>query len=250
SFRNLMSVRPGFESENVWTGRVDLPEDKYAAADDSRLRSFYGRLLERVKSLPGVRAAGLCQRLPFFGGGDGNGFTAEGREPSLSESIAVAWYRDVSPSYFETMGIPILSGRTFLDSDNEKSPLVAIVDETLARHFWPNEDAVGKRIRIGRASWGTPLMTVVGVVANVKHRSLDEQSRYYVYWPVSQDIRSSMYVVIRTTGDPALMTPAVASVLKELDPELPLFEVLTMDKAVAYSLTHRRVTNTLLTGFS
>jgi predicted permease len=248
SFRNLLSVDPGFQAANVWTGRVDLPTNKYP--DDAHVRSFYGRLLESVEHLPGVRAAGLCQRLPFFGGGDGNTFSAEGLEPSPSEPLLQAWYRDVSPGYFDTMGIPLLSGRTFLETDTDTSPLVAIVDETLARRFWPGEDPVGKRIRLGRAAWKTPLTTVVGVVASVKHRSLDEDSSYYVYWPVSQDVRSSMYIVLRAESHPEAITSAVISRLAALDPELPLFEVLTMDKAVAYSVTARRLTNNLLAGFA
>ena len=248
SFKNLLSVDPGFRAGNVWTGRVDLPTNKYP--DDAQVRSFYGRLLESVEHLPGVRAAGLCQRLPFFGGGDGNMFSAEGLEPSPSEPLLQAWFRNVSPGYFDAMGIPLLSGRTFLESDTDTSPLVAIVDETLARRFWPGEDPVGKRIRLGRAAWKTPLTTVVGVVASVKHRSLDEDSSYYVYWPVSQDVCSSMYVVLRTESHPEAITSAVINRLAALDPELPLFEVLTMDKAVAYSVTARRLTNNLLAGFA
>ena len=248
SSKKLLSVDPGFQAADVWTGRVDLPESKYP--DDAHVRSFYTRLLESVEHLPGVRAAGVCQRLPFFGGGDGNAFSAEGLEPSPSEPLLDAWYRDVSPGYFEAMGIAMLSGRTFQETDSETSPLVAIVDETLARRFWPGEDAVGKRIRLGRSSWKTPLMTVVGVVGSVKHRSLDEDSRYYVYWPVSQDVRSSMYLVLRTDRHPEAVTSAVIDRLSALDPELPLFEVLTMDKAVSYSLTARRLTSNLLAGFA
>jgi predicted permease len=247
SFSKL-AVDPGFRAENVWAGRVDLPVNKYS--DDSALRSFYSRLLDRVQALPNVRAAGLCQRLPFFGGGDGNVFTAEGREPGPSEPLLNAWYRDVSPGYFQAMGIPLVNGRTFLETDTETSPRVAIVDEKLARTFWPGEDPVGKRIRIGRAAWRTDLMTVVGVVDNVKHRRLDEDSSYYVYWPVSQDIQSSMYLVVRTDRNPEAITSAVRNQVSALDPELPLFEVLTMEKAVAYSLTAKRLTNVLLAGFA
>lgn len=248
SFSKLLSVDPGFRAENVWTGRVDLPASKYP--DDAALRRFYAQFLDRVQILPNVRAAGLCQRLPFFGGGDGNGFSAEGREPGQDEPLLNAWYRDVSPRYFTAMGIPIIRGRAFLDTDTETSPRVAVVDETLARRFWPGEDPVGKRIRIGRASWRTDLMTVVGVVASVKHRKLDEQSAYYVYRPVSQDIQPSMYLVARTEGSPESMTSAVRGQLASLDPDLPLFEVLTMDRAVAYSLTAKRVTNALLVAFA
>ena len=248
SFKKLASVDPGFRAENVWTGRVDLPTNKYA--DDAAIRRFYSGLLARVESLPGVRAAGLCQRLPFFGGGDGNVFSAEGREPPDSDPLLNAWFRDVTPRYFEAMSIPLLAGRTFLETDTVKSPLVAIVDEKLARQFWPGEDAIGKHIRLGRKSWGTPPMTIVGVVASVKHRSLDEDSNYYVYWPVSQDVRSSMYLVIRTVTTPEAMTSSVVSEVQGLDPELPVFEVFTMEKAVAYSLTAKRLTNILLAVFA
>lgn len=133
SFKKLLSVDPGFRAANVWTGRVDLPSNKYP--DDPQIRRFYGRLLESVEHLPGVRSAGLCQRLPFFGAGDGNAFSAEGLEPPLDKPLLDAWYRDVSAGYFDAMGIPIRSGRTFQESDTETSPLVAIVDEKLARRF-------------------------------------------------------------------------------------------------------------------
>jgi len=189
----------------------------------------------------------LCQRLPFFGGGDGNVFAVEGREPRPNAQIPSAWWRDVSPGYFAAMGIPILKGRPFQSSDTETSLRVTIVDETFARVHWPNEDPIGKRMRF---AWGGPWMTVVGVVANVKHTNLDEDARFYVYWPTSQDIQASMYLVIRTANNPAALTSAVSRQVKALDPELPLFEVRTMAEAVAYSLSAKRLTGLLLALFA
>ena len=244
SFRNLLSVDPGFRPENVWVGRLDLPTNRYK--NDTEVRRFYGQLLERVHLLPGIRTAGLCQRLPFFGGGDGNVFAAEGHELRPDKQAPTIWWRDVSTGYFAAMGIPILQGRPFQESDTDTSPRVAIVDEKLAHTFWPSEDPIGKRIHF---AWGGDWMTVVGVAASVKHASLDEDSRPYVYWPVSQDVRSSMYLVLRTSGAPEGLTAAVRSQLSTLDAELPLFEVTTMERAVARSLSTRRFTNLLVACF-
>ncbi len=247
SFRNLSSVDPGFRAENVWVGRLELPSKQYT--NDAQIRQFYEQLMERVENLPGVRAAGLCQRLPFFGGGDGNVFVVEGHERRPGEQIPSTWWRDVSPGYFEAMGIPILKGRAFQNTDTETSLRVAIVDEKFARAHWPNEeDPIGKRIRF---SWrADSFMTVVGIAAAVKHRSLDEDSRDYVYWPVSQDVQSSMYLVARTASKPELLTAAIRIQVSALDPEVPLFEVRTMDEAVSSSLSTRRLTNLLLAGFA
>jgi putative ABC transport system permease protein len=248
SFKNLLSVDPGFRPENALVGRLELPDNKYT--DKTQIRSFYNQLTERVENLPGVRAAGLSQMVPFGKGGDGNPFTVEGPEPAPDETLPEAWWRSVTPGYFEAMGIPILNGRSFKDSDTQTTPLVAIVDEKLARNFWPGEDPIGKRIRIGRASWGNPLMTVVGVVTVVKHRNLDENSKYYIYMPASQEPQSTMYLVIRTANEPEAMVSAVRSQISALDPELPLFEIHTMEQAVDSSLAAKRWTNLLLAGFA
>jgi hypothetical protein len=135
------SVDPGFQAENVWTGRVGLPANKYA--DEAQVRSLFGRLLERVENLPGVISAGLCQVVPFSGGGDGYAFTVEGYVPKPGEPARDTWRRSVTPNYFATMRIPILKGRYFLKSDTGTSPLVAVVDEKLARHYWPDGNPLG-----------------------------------------------------------------------------------------------------------
>jgi predicted permease len=148
------------------------------------------------------------------------------------------------------MGIAVIKGRPFQDADNENSPRVAIIDEKLARAYWPDEDPLGKRIRIGRASWGNPLMTVVGVVASVKHRNLNEDAKFYLYMPASQETQWSTYLVIKTAGDPEAAISAVRAKVSALDSQLPLFEVRTMEQAVGRSLATRKLTSFLLTGFA
>jgi putative ABC transport system permease protein len=248
SFRNLLKVDPGFRAENVLTARIELPENQYT--DDTRARGFYEQLLARVEAMPGVRAAGLCNMIPFGSSGDGNVFTIEGREPGPSEPLPVAWVRDVSPNYFTAMGIPLLKGRSFQTSDNDAAAPVAIIDEKLARAFWPGEDPLGKRLRWGRADRGTRLMTVVGVVSSVKHWSLDDNAMYYIYMPAAQSIKTAMYVALRTANDPEAMAAALRERVAALNPELPLFEVRTMEQAVAGTLSALRLTNLLLGCFA
>jgi predicted permease len=200
--------------------------------------------------LPGVRAAGLCSMIPFGSSGEGNGFSIEGREPGPAEPLPVAWVRDVSPNYFTAMGIPLRTGRSFQTSDSNTAVPVAIIDEKLARAFWPGENPLGKRLRWGRATWGTPLMTVVGVVSSVKHWSLDDDAMYYIYMPAAQAIETAMYVVLRTANDPGAMVAALRGEVAALNPELPLFEVRTMEQAVEGTLSARRLTNLLLGCFA
>ena len=248
SFRHLVAVDPGFRPENVLTARVDLPNNKYT--DEAQVRAFQSQLVRRVGELPGVGTAALCQMIPFGSGGDGNPFTVEGREPAPDEPLPEAWWRSVTPAYFDAMKITVIKGRTFQDTDNESSERVAIVDEKLARAYWPDGDAVGRRIRIGRASWGNSLMKIVGVVASVKHRNLDEDAKFYLYMPASQETQWSTYLVVRTLSDPEAIVSAVRGEIAALDPELPLFEVRTMEQAVARSLATRTLTNFLLTAFA
>lgn len=248
SFRKLLSVDPGFRSENVLSGRLELPENKYAAP--VQVRNFYNQLIERVRNLPGVRAAGLCNVVPFSGGGDGEEFTVEGQEAGPGDPVQVTWFRSATPGYFLATGIPILKGRVFADSDTETSQRVAIVDEKIARTYWPNEDPIGKRVRVGRANIGNPWLTVVGVVASVKNRKLDEDARFYLYQPFSQSIDRETSLVIRSEKNPEALIAAVRGEVQALDPELPLYKVETLEQAVARSLSTKRLTNLLLAGFA
>src|SRR5262249_47606274 len=146
----------------------------------TKIKGFYDSLLQELRALPGVQAAELCHVVPFSGDGWGGPFTVEGQEPGPGESTRVAWLRSSTPGYFAAMGMPILRGRPFLSSDTEGSLPVAIIDEKLRSMYWPEQDPIGKRLRLDADS---PWLTVVGVVPNVKNRKLNETVMPYIYRP-------------------------------------------------------------------
>src|ERR1043165_235908 len=240
SFRNLLSVNPGFHADNVLMARVALPEQKY---DKAQAVSFYEQLRRGVSSVPGVQAVELCQVVPFSGGGGGEPFLVEGVG---QEQEKVAWLRSTTPGYFDAMGMPVLKGRAFTDSDTETSQPVAIVDERLARMYSPQDDLVGKRLRLGDGPW----VSIVGVVPNVKNRKLDEEAWPYVYRPYRQWVRRETMLVVRTTVNPTTIAANVRQEVAKLDPELPLSKVSTIQQAIDRSLVTTRLTNSLLAGFA
>ena len=240
SFRNLLSVNPGFRAENVLMARVALPEQKY---DKAQAVSFYEQLRQAVSGVPGVQAVELCQVVPFSGGGGGEPFLVEGVG---QEQEKVAWFRSATPGYFDAMGMPILKGRAFTDSDTETSLPVAIVDERLARMYSAQGDLVGKRLRLGDGPW----LSIVGVVPNVKNRRLDEEAWPYVYRPYRQSVRRETMLVVRTAVDPTTIAANVRHEVAKLDPELPLSKVSTIQNAIDRSLVTTRLTNSLLAGFA
>jgi putative ABC transport system permease protein len=244
SFRNLLAVNPGFRPENMLMGQLSLPENRYTTK--AQVSSFYQQLLDRVRGLPGVQAAELTRVVPFSGNGVGGPFTVEGHEPGPGEVAKDAWLRSVTPGYFAALGLPVKTGRAFQSSDTETSMPVAIVDEKLARMYWPNGDPTGKRIRIGGGTW----MTIVGVVPSVKNRKLDENTKPYVYQPATQWVSRDMSLVVRATSDPAALIPAIRQQLASLDPELPLAEVSTIEQALARTLVTKRLTNLLFASFA
>ena len=241
SFRNLLSVNPGFRADNVLMARVSLPEQKYK--DTAQTESFYNQLRQNVGSLPGVQAIELCQVVPFSGGGGGAGFAVEGFEHEQSK---VAWLRSSTPGYFNAMGMPVLKGRGFESTDTATSLPVAIVDESLARKYSAQGDLVGKRLRVGDGPW----LTIVGIVPNVKNRKLDEAAWPYVYRPYSQWVRRETMLVVRSEIDPTIIAGNIRQEVAKLDPELPLSRVSTIRQAMDRSLVTTRLTNWLLTGFA
>ena len=241
SFRNLLSVNPGFRAENVLMARVALPEQKYK--DKAQTISFYDQLRAGVSGVPGVQAVELCQVVPFSGDGQGGPFLVEGVG---QEQEKVAWLRSATPGYFDAMGMPVLKGRAFTTSDTETSLPVAIVDERLARMFSAQGDLVGKRLRIGDGPW----LSIVGVVPNVKNRKLDEEAWPYVYRPYRQWVRRETMLVVRTSVDPNTIAANVRQEVAKLDPELPLSKVSTIQHAIDRSLVTTRLTNSLLAGFA
>lgn len=241
SFRNLLSVNPGFRPDNVLMARLSLPETKYK--DKAQAKSFFDQLRASVSGIPGVQAAELCQVVPFSGDGQGGPFKIEGFEQQQSK---VAWIRSSTPGYFAAMGMPVLKGRAFDSSDIETSLPVAIVDEKLAYMYSANGDLLAKRLRVGSGPW----LTIVGVVPSVKNRKLDEETMPYVYRPYNQWARRETMLVVRSSVDPLSLVGSVRAEVAKLDPELPLSEVSSIQNAMDRSLVTTRLTNSLLTGFA
>ena len=241
SFRNLLSVNPGFRADNVLMAQLSLPKTKYK--DKAQVESFYNQVRAGVSSVPGVQAVELCEVVPFSGGGNGGPFTVEGFEHQPSK---VAWLRSSTPGYFAAMDMPVLKGRAFASSDTETSLAVAIVDEKLARMYSPDGDLLGKRIRIGDGPW----LTIVGIVPSVKNRKLDEDAWPYVYRPSSQWVRRETMLVVRSAIDPTSIVAGIRQEVAKLDPELPLAGVSTIRQAMDRSLVTTRLTNSLLIGFA
>jgi putative ABC transport system permease protein len=248
SFQRLLSVNPGFRAENVLVARLQPPYPRYG--DAQAVRSFYDRLLDRVAAIPGVRAVGLTPRAPLTRGNPQNNVVVEGNEPKPGEPVVVSNVRSITPGYFDAMGTPILKGRTFRASDGPDAPRVAVVDETFARHYWPNEDALGKRLSDQGDTSANHWWTVVGVVPNVRHASLGESPSLQVYRPFAQQTPWTMYLIVRSAREPRSLVSAIRGHVAAVDPEIPLYEVRTMEEAVSSSLLTRRLTNGLLSAFA
>ena len=243
SFGKLLNVRPGFDPHNVITLRLSLPGTQYNNA--AKVAAFYDSVLARISSLPGVLHAGAAFQTPFTTGGDNSLFFIRGWQASPNDPPPHADYGYVSSDYFRSIGLPILKGRDFQPSDmragNYFAPnSVAIIDEELAKRFWPNGDALG-----GGISWGRdgPWATVVGICATAQLRDLAEESKGTFYLPA---YFQSSTLVVRTSTDPRSLTPAIREQVLAVDPNQPVYDVKTMDQRVAITLETRRFAVVLL----
>jgi putative ABC transport system permease protein len=203
-----------------------------------------------VQAIPGVRAVAIASRVPLSGGNPQVNVIAEGRPLKPGEPVLVANNRYVTPGYFAAIGTPILRGRGLLPSDDERAPRVVVVDESLAHHFWPTEDALGKRLRYQGDTSSNAVMTIVGIVPNVKHNSLDERPDLQMYEPFAQRTHWMTYIVVRTTIAPEAIVAQMRRVVAAADPTLPLFGAYTLQRSVNESLGPRRLTNAVLGGFA
>jgi predicted permease len=238
SFVRVQQVDPGFAPQNVLSMRMTLVGPAYS--EETRRMNFYRQLWERIRRLPGVESAGGVSALPLAGGIGWGSVTIEGYDASSGQSMIQSDLRAASVGYFETMKIPLIRGRFFVERDTEESEQVVIVDENMASTYWPNADPIGKRLKIGDPNSKTPWMTVVGVVANVKHYALDADSRVALYTPHLQSGAGSLAVVARTSTDPAGLAAAITREARAIDPNLPVFDVKTMEQWLSESLARRR----------
>jgi putative ABC transport system permease protein len=247
SFQHIMAVDPGFRADEALATRVALPYPRYGS--DTVVRSFYDRLVPSVAALPGVRAVGLTSRVPLSRGNPQNNLFVEGHEPKPGEQAIVANVRAVTPDYFTAIGTPVLRGRAFTTADNQNSPLVGVVNEAVVHRYLENEDPIGKRFRYNQEP-DSPWITIVGVVRNVKHSSLDEDQSLQVYYPFEQGPQWVMYMVVRSSVARASLVSAIRAQVAVLDPSVPLYDTHSMQDALDQSLGTRRLTNLLLTAFA
>jgi len=248
SFMSLQHVNAGFNPDGVLTAYIALPGAKYRPAE--KRAAFFTQLLERVRGISGVQSAGTNSGLPLGGNNWGRSLTVEGF-PVLSVGEAPAINHCViSPDYFAAMGIPILKGRDFDERDTREAQKVTIIDERLAREYWPKEDPIGKRIRFGPPEDNEPWHTIVGVVREVKHDRLDASTRMSVYLPFAQMPIGGSSLAIRSAGRPENITGAVRAQLRELDPDLPLTQVRPMTEVVARSVWQPRLYTALFGVFA
>ena len=247
SFIRILDVNPGFDPEGVLTLRVSLPEEKYSKPEQQR--DFYSKLLERVQGLPGVEAAGAVNILPLCGQSQSGTVAIDTHAVPRDQTTPEADLRAVTPGFFKAMRISLIRGRYLDERDVETSSPVVVVDETLAHTYWPNEDPIGKRLKIfGGPS--SPWETVVGVVRHVRYRTLTARSRVEVYWPEAQRPESDMGLAIRTGTDPTRMASTIQKVVQEFDPDQPIYHVATMRELMADALAGQRLAMSLLAAFA
>jgi len=229
SFINLLHTDPGFRAEHVLTASISLPNAQYK--NDVDIASFYGRLTKDLAALPGVRHAGAGSDLPWTGYNENLSFNIEGRK-SVNDSFH-ARFHGATPDYFLSIGIPLVKGRFFSDRDDAKARQarqVIIINESLARRYWPNEDAVGKRITLSDEPKDSDWITVAGIVGDVKDTPTSESAEPALWFPLLQQPFPQMSVVIRANSDPELLVNALREKVAQLDPRLAVAQIRQMDR--------------------
>jgi predicted permease len=248
SFAALLVVNPGFNADRVWTLGLTMTGPQYS--NRHQVVETYRELWNRLDRIPGVTASGGITSLPLSEMYAWGPITIEGQVLPPGENFINADQRIVAGQYFTAMQIPLIRGRLFTENDNATSPSVVIIDDYMAAQFWPGQDPLGKRIRLGLPSSDVTLVTVVGVVGRVKQYTLDSDSRIALYLPHLQYPTRDLNVVVRTQGEPSSVAGAVTRAVHDLDPTLPVYAVRSMQQRVADSLARRRFAMGLLAFFA
>ncbi len=261
SFEKMRSVDLGFRPEHVTTGAYGLPQKQYEK--QSQVDTFNRELMQRLNTLPGVIATGITTQLPANGANNNQTFVAEGFTPPKGADLNLATTSVVMGNFFQAMGVPLLRGRFFTEADRHGSQLVLIVNHKLAQHYWPGQDPIGKRLRLGTPEMQTPWLTVVGEVADVKLTSPDEPSKEQYYSPVDQGVDDAGalasptdlngtggFIVLRSNLPAEQMENALRATVRSIDPLLPLTQVQTMEHAVSQSEAPRRFNTVLIGSFA
>jgi len=249
SFQRVLETNTGVQSEHVLTASLNLPEAQYA--ESKQVRSFYRDLMSRLEQLPGIKTAGASTDLPLEGSWL-EIFTPEGYQPPPGASLNTCFNSMILGNYLQTIGVPLIHGRFFTEQDKLDSTPVVIVSESLAQRYWPNQDPVGKRIKQGPPESTDPWITIVGVVGDVKQRSLDTPTAPHTYRPFAQydPPAKALNLAVRATGDATSVGSEVRMAVWGLDRELAVAQVRTMDQVIHESTASRRFTLLLLAAFA
>jgi putative ABC transport system permease protein len=249
SFVYLLNVKPGINPDHVLTANLSLPPVKYGESPEQS--AFFQKVIERVEALPNVESAAVILPLPLSGSMMQNILTVDGRPPLAPGERLITNTRLISPDYMRVMGIPLIRGRTFTERDNQDSPRVFVINETLARKYFPGEDPIGKRIKVSVRATGEKedaFGEIVGIVGDVKHRSLDRETDPECYVSYLQIPDPFMTLVVRTkSGDAAGLAASLRTAIQQVDPEQPVYDIMTMNQVLARSIATRRF-NMLLLG--
>jgi predicted permease len=249
SLYNLLSVDPGFKTANVLSMQISLNWTKYQKSEAAK--NFFRQTLDRVQATPGVQSAAMSMAVPLNSdmGPMTAGVVIEGQPAHTDEPAPQINFELASPDYFRVLGIPMLAGRSFLPSDEAQAPPVVIVNDRMARHYWPNENPLGHRVAAGggdKKTWAS----VVGVVNDVHQYGLDKEPAETMYFPVDQAGLTSGHLLVRTRGNPLRMAAQVAAIIHQIDPQQPVTEIRTLDQLRSAQLGTPRVTSMLLSIFA
>jgi putative ABC transport system permease protein len=248
SFVRLQQTESGLQSKNVLTAGIALPDSKYKTAKE--IAQFHQQMLEKVSALPGVQSAGIISKLPLQEWGYNGSIQIEGQAPLPLNRNSFIEFRAVSPDYFNALGIQLRAGRLLNNSDQAGTLQSVLINETMARQFFPDQDAVGKFIIIGDSD----KYQIVGIVGDVKQSGLTQASRPEMYWPYTQSPDTSLTInvslVVRTGAAPTELTSAIRNAVLAVDPAQPIYNVQTMEEVIAASVSDRRLNTLLLTLFA
>jgi predicted permease len=228
SVQKLAQINLGFRPDHIFLASVDPSLQRYS---DERSRQFQTQLLDKLRALPGVTSASLATHLPFdLGGGQRAGVWPEGQTPTESQKFLNVVCTSVDPAYLQTLGTRVVTGRDFSERDNDAAPRVVIINRTLAQQLWPNGDAVGKRLRLQG-----DVMQVVGVVDEMRYYAMTDTNRPLIFYPLAQHFQQSVTIVVRTGMDPLEITASVKQAVVQLDPDMPVFNIRSLDEQIVSS---------------
>jgi len=257
SYARVQNIDPGFDRKNILTAEMNLAETKYPQRGTENynhgaaMMNFWNETLHRVQQLPGVEAAALTIVLPLSGSNTDSSFSIEGREMRPNEPGPDEELRIISPDYFRVLKTALLRGRFFSEADKADAPGVLIINDALAKKYWPNEDALGKRITFSDPRKPDPKwVTIVGIVQSIRHRALDVDPAPEYYLALAQRPQTDMILAVRSTQDPRGLASAVRREILSIDPDQPIANVRTLETVSADSVAPRRMSMVLLGAFA